>query len=108
MKKGQAIIEVVNGVEGPSLYIGDENSGHRLAGPKPWGGGRTVFKFVVDVAELQEEAARFEKKPQRKPLTDEQALNALDAAGVEMHEKITCAYELQIFRTAEAAHGIKE
>ena len=102
MKKGQAIIEVVNGVEGPSLYIGDEGSGHRLAGPKPWGGGKTVHKFIVDIAELQKEAARFEKQkqkhnyavkhnqdgtfsvvlpddeelrivpPQRKPLTDEE------------------------------------
>ena len=65
MKKGQAIIEVVNGVEGPSLYIGDEGSGHRLAGPKPWGGGKTVHKFIVDIAELQKEAARFEKQKQK-------------------------------------------
>lgn len=61
MKKGQAIIDVVGGVEGPSLYIGDENGGHRLAGPKPWGGGKTIHKFVVDVAELLEEASRFGK-----------------------------------------------
>ena len=63
MKKGQAIIEVVGGVEGPSLYIGDEDGGHRLAGPKPWGGGQTIHKFTVDVAELMEEAARFTKTP---------------------------------------------
>lgn len=65
MKKGKVIIEVVNGVEGPSLYIGDEDSGHRLAGPKPWGGGGVVFKFIVDAAELQEEVTRFGNAPQR-------------------------------------------
>lgn len=53
---GKCSIEVVNGPEGPSLYIGDESSGHRLAGPKPWGGGRTVFKFDVAIAELIREA----------------------------------------------------
>ena len=77
MKKGKVIIDVVNGVEGPSLYIGDEDSGHRLAGPKPWGGGGVVFKFIVDVAELQEEAARFGKAPQRTwvGLTDEDVMS---------------------------------
>jgi hypothetical protein len=65
MKKGQVIIEVVDGVEGPSLYIGDEDGGHRLAGTKPWGGGQTIHKFIVDVEELQQESARFEKKKQK-------------------------------------------
>ena len=63
MKKGKVFIEVVGGVEGPSLYIGDEDGGHRLAGPKPWGGGQTIHKFTVDVDELMEEAARFTKTP---------------------------------------------
>lgn len=53
---GRCSIEVVNGPEGPSLYIGAESSGHRLAGPKPWGGGSTAFKFDVAIAELVREA----------------------------------------------------
>jgi hypothetical protein len=60
MKKGKVIIDVVAGVEGPSLYVGDENSGHRLAGPKPWGGGRTLHKFIVDIAELRRELDKLE------------------------------------------------
>lgn len=56
MTKGQCIIEVISGPAGPSLYIGDENSGHRLAGPKPLGGGRTVFTFNVKLEELIREA----------------------------------------------------
>jgi len=55
VKDNRVVIDVVNGVEGPSLYIGDENSGHRLAGPKPWGGGATVFSFKVDPEELMRE-----------------------------------------------------
>lgn len=51
-KEGHVFIEVVKGVEGPSLYIGDDNSGHRIAGNKPWGGGQTIHKFSVNVEEL--------------------------------------------------------
>ena len=133
MKKGQAIIEVVNGVEGPSLYIGDEGSGHRLAGPKPWGGGKTVHKFIVDIAELQKEAARFEKQkqkhnyavkhnqdgtfsvalpddeelrivpPKRKPLTDEDIERIVREARVKER-----GIGYTIARAIEAAHDIKE
>lgn len=51
----KVIIEVVDGVQGRSLYIGDENSGHRLAGPKPWGGGEVIHSFEVDADELMDE-----------------------------------------------------
>lgn len=36
----------VNGVEGNSLYIND----YRVAGPKPWGGGRTVEEWDVEAS----------------------------------------------------------
>lgn len=55
VKDNRVIIEVVAGVEGPSLYIGDDCSGHRLAGPKPWGGGQTIHSFKVDPEELMRE-----------------------------------------------------
>lgn len=37
-------IELVNGCEGKSLYIND----FRVAGSKPWGGGRTELTWMVD------------------------------------------------------------
>jgi hypothetical protein len=37
-------IAVVNGVEGPSLYIND----YRIAGSKPWGGGKVIAEFEVE------------------------------------------------------------
>lgn len=55
MDKGFVFIEVVSGVEGPSLYVGDEDTGHRLAGPKPWGGGRTIHQFRVNADELRKQ-----------------------------------------------------
>ncbi|MDH0335138.1 hypothetical protein [Metapseudomonas otitidis] len=58
---GTAIVEVVNGAEGPSLYIGDEDGGYRLAGPKPWGGGKTIHKFTVKLNELVREAMDLAK-----------------------------------------------
>jgi len=51
-------------VEGPSLYICDKNGGFRLAGPKPWGGGTTIYQFTVDYDELLEQAKRH-AKPER-------------------------------------------
>ena len=48
-------IEVVQGVEGPSLSIMSNGSGYRLAGPKPWGGGQTIYSFVVDPNDLLRE-----------------------------------------------------
>lgn len=43
-------IEVIEGSEGPSLSITDEDKesgGLRIAGPKPWGGGRVSRSFKV-------------------------------------------------------------
>jgi transcriptional regulator with XRE-family HTH domain len=34
---------VVSGVEGPSIYLDD----FRIAGPKPWGGGKVLYEFKV-------------------------------------------------------------
>lgn len=61
---GTAIVEVVSGVEGPSLYIGDGSTGYRLAGPKPWGGGKTIHKFRVKLDELVSEAMDLATPPQ--------------------------------------------
>lgn len=37
-------IEYISGCEGNCLAIND----YRIAGPKPWGGGRTICKFGID------------------------------------------------------------
>lgn len=55
-KVRQHIAKVVDGVEGPSLYIDD----YRVAGPKPWGGGQILYEFKFDDADLVG-AAVFEK-----------------------------------------------
>ena len=44
MAKKQVTIYVLRGVEGPSLCIND----FRVAGPKPWGGGRIIHQWTVD------------------------------------------------------------
>jgi len=59
LKPGHVWLEVVRGPEGFCLYIGDDDSGYRLAGPKPWGGGGTVCKFQVRIDELVKEANSF-------------------------------------------------
>lgn len=40
---------LVDGVEGPSVYLDD----HRIAGPKPWGGGTVVREWTVTERDLR-------------------------------------------------------
>ena len=42
-------IEVVAGVEGSSMYL----NGYRIAGPKPWGGGKVTHRIDVDVGVIK-------------------------------------------------------
>jgi hypothetical protein len=48
-------IEVVSGVEGPSIYI----AGFRIAGPKPWGGGRIIHKWRADPSDFRRALAEW-------------------------------------------------
>ena len=41
-------IAVCNGVEGPSVYIND----YRVAGNKPWGGGKTIHSFKAEKSNI--------------------------------------------------------
>ncbi|WP_322997902.1 hypothetical protein [Castellaniella sp.] len=66
LKPGQCLLEVFNGAEGPCIYISDDDSGHRLAGPKPWGSARPVFQFMVKIEELKREIAALEKSDDNK------------------------------------------
>lgn len=59
LKPGQILVEIVFGVEGSSLYIGNGEIGERVSGNKPWGGGRTTHAFQVDVEELVRLAKRY-------------------------------------------------
>ena len=54
LKPNHVWIEVVSGVEGPSLSIGDDDGGERVAGPKPWGGGKVIYQFQVSTNKLRE------------------------------------------------------
>ncbi|WP_157642471.1 hypothetical protein [Burkholderia ubonensis] len=60
LKQGHVWFEVVAGCEGPSLSIGNDDTGYRLAGPKPWGGGRTIHRFSVSIDELRRELNNYE------------------------------------------------
>lgn len=41
------VFEVIRGVEGDCLTLGDEDGGTRISGPKPWGGGQVVKTFIT-------------------------------------------------------------
>ncbi|MEI2416158.1 hypothetical protein V8Z80_08230 [Orrella sp. JC864] len=62
LKPDHVFIEVVRGPEGLALYVANDDGGHRLAGPKPWGGGRTIHQFQVKLSELLKEAPAFAPK----------------------------------------------
>lgn len=48
MSKGFTI-ELIQGVEGLCLSLND----YRIAGPKPWGGGKVIHKWHVTESTLQ-------------------------------------------------------
>ncbi len=45
----KVVIEVVEGVAGKALVVSE----HRVAGPKPWGGGTVTDTWQVDRSELE-------------------------------------------------------
>lgn len=45
MKNEEITIEIVEGNEGHSIYIND----FRIAGTKPWGGGKRKYTFKSDL-----------------------------------------------------------
>lgn len=53
-KADELLFEVIQGPEGQCLGVSTDGgeSGYRLAGPKPWGGGKTIKSFKVSKAEL--------------------------------------------------------
>lgn len=59
------MFEVVRGVEGDCLILGDENGGTRISGPKPWGGGQVTKTFFTQekkygpIERLEEENAKL-------------------------------------------------
>jgi len=56
MKETKAYIDIIGGVEGSCVALSheDDEGGTRIAGPKPWGGGRikkrytTTFDSILD------------------------------------------------------------
>lgn len=50
------VVEYVDGVEGPSLSLSPtaKSSGTRIAGPKPWGGGKVVRSWAVNPEDIFE------------------------------------------------------
>lgn len=61
-RPGHVLVEVVSGPAGPSLYIGDNHSMERVAGPKPWGGGSTIHVFEVKTKDLSRIASEYERE----------------------------------------------
>lgn len=57
----KTVIEVVASIEGSSLYI----NGYRVAGPKPWGGGRVVQSWKTDEVVVTKGCPRATSKRRR-------------------------------------------
>ena len=56
MLGAKVTFEVITGPTGACLVICGENTGFRLAGPKPCGVGTVTDRFTVDCAELLDKA----------------------------------------------------
>lgn len=42
-------LEYIAGVEGNSIYLNE----YRIAGPKPWGGGKVIKEWTVEADDLE-------------------------------------------------------
>lgn len=60
LETGYVLVEVVDGRAGKCLVIGDYDSGERVAGPKPWGGGSVVQRWKVRADDLRRLADEYE------------------------------------------------
>lgn len=61
------VFEVIRGVEGDCLTLGDEDGGTRISGPKPWGGGQVVKTFATrekygPIEHLEAENAKLQEQ----------------------------------------------
>lgn len=63
--KSKVKIALIEGVEGNSLSVcePDGRPAVRVAGPKPWGGGRVLKTWVVDTARLLQEIEQNSFEP---------------------------------------------
>jgi hypothetical protein len=52
MNEATVKFEVISGPEGPCLAVFRGSVGERIAGPKPWGGGKTIHSFSVPIADV--------------------------------------------------------
>ena len=43
-------IEIIHGVEGDCLTLND----HRIAGPKPWGGGKVTKQWTTTIEQIED------------------------------------------------------
>lgn len=50
-------LSIVAGVEGLSVYL----CGYRIAGSKPWGGGRVMAEWTISMRDIREALAHGKK-----------------------------------------------
>lgn len=66
MGEKRLCLEMVEGVQGPALYL--EN--YRIAGPKPWGGGKTVRSWKVRRQDIDEALRHLTPASVARPLRE--------------------------------------
>lgn len=74
-------IAVCKGVEGPSVYIND----YRVAGNKPWGGGKTIHSFKAEKSNIFH-ALKIEQILKEKDDEIERLRIALERAADALHD----------------------
>lgn len=62
MSKKELIIEMVDGIEGGSLYLND----YRIAGPRPLGGGITIARWRANRDTIDKVLKKFDETKTKK------------------------------------------
>jgi len=64
-KDGHIFLDIVSGVEGGCICLGDETGGRRVAGTKPWGGGTITRRHQISITDLQAVIREVKERQER-------------------------------------------
>lgn len=86
----EVFIELCAGAEGPCIIL----NGRRIAGPKPWGGGRIVNRFRTTIGDIKEAIT-----PRQLMIAKGEQLSELGKKRISEAQKSTNEFYKQLLKT---------
>lgn len=96
------IFQVIRGVAGDCLSLGDHDGGTRISGPKPWGGGSVIAEFEVDeeygpIEQLEAENAKLRELAKKLKACNNSCGRCIELYGICEHETELRELEIEVY-----------